>query len=108
MLERLQNIVERVDRSMVKFADMRVYQSTQLTLTTRKGMTEKVSSEKLDGIGIRALVNGAWGFASVASFENTDVTSALEAAIKMARGTSDSVKNKVLVDTEPSFEARNC
>lgn len=106
MLDRLQVILDKVDRSRVQFVDMRIYQSTQLSLTTRKGQAENVTSQKLDGIGIRALVNGAFGFASIASFDPAEVENTLQAAIKMAKGASETIKNKNTVDTESVFEAR--
>ncbi len=107
MLDRLQVILDKVDRSRVQFVDMRVYQSTQLSLTTRKGQAENVTSQKLDGIGIRALVGGAFGFASIASFDPAEVENTIQAAIKMAKGASGTIKNKNSVDTESVFEARN-
>ncbi len=106
-LDNLQKLLDTVDRSVVNFADMRIYTSNSLNLTTRKGMAEEVSSNKLEGIAIRALVEGAWGFASVASFDSDDVKNALDSAIKMGKGVSKTNKNKVTVNTEAVFEARN-
>ena len=105
MLDRLQVILDKVDRSRVQFVDMRIYESTQLSLTTRKGQAENVTSQKLDGIGIRALVNGAFGFASIASFDPVEVENTLQAAIKMAKGASETIKNKNTMDSESVFEA---
>ena len=48
-LDNLQKLLDTVDRSLVDFADMRIYTSDSLNLTTRKGQAESVSSNKLEG-----------------------------------------------------------
>ena len=107
MLDTLQRVLDTVDSSRVQFADMRGYQSEDLSLTVKKGKTEDVSSEKLTGVAIRALVNGAWGFASVASFEESKLKETLETAIKMARGASSHIITKAEINLDNAFEGRN-
>lgn len=107
MLDSLQPIIDGVDRSVVQFADMRVYTSKELALMVRNGKAESVLTEKLEGIAIRALVNGAWGFASVGSLDVKEINETFHTAVKMARGMSTSIKNKAKISTEFAFEARN-
>ena len=52
MLDTLQRVLDTVDSSRVQFADMRGYQSEDLSLTVKKGKTEDVSSEKLTGVAL--------------------------------------------------------
>lgn len=107
MLDTCQKIIDSVDRSAVEFVDMRVYNSKELTLMVRKGKTENVSTEKLEGIAIRVLVNGAWGFASIGDLSQSKIRETLDTAIKMGRGISSKIKNKARVNSEVVFEARN-
>ncbi|MCY3410185.1 MAG: TldD/PmbA family protein [Candidatus Heimdallarchaeota archaeon] len=100
-------ILDAVDRSKVQFADIRFYTSEDLNITVRRGKAEDVSSETLEGVAIRALVDGAWGFASVASFEKVKIAQTLDNAISMASGASSIVKRKAVVSNEPAFEGRN-
>ncbi len=85
MIDELRSVIETVDPSIVQFADMRSFESTELKITVRKGKAEDVSSDKLGGVAIRVLVDGAWGFASVASFERQRLLETLSTAIKMAK-----------------------
>jgi len=107
MLDRLETVLDTIDTSQVEFADLRAYSSTDLTLTVRKGKAENVSSEKLQGVAIRTLVNGAWGFASIASTEYQDLIETLHSAIKMAKGASDHVAKQAKITIDDSFEGRN-
>jgi len=107
MLDTLEAVLDTIDHSRVQFADLRAYQSDSLSLTVRKAKAEDVSSEKLTGVAIRTLVNGAWGFASVASFEQAALRETLETAIKMARGASQNISKKANINIDQAFEGRN-
>ncbi len=107
MIDELRSVIETVDRSVVEFVDMRAFESTELMITVRKGKAEDISSDKLGGVAIRALVNGAWGFASVASFEVPKLVETLHTAIKMARGASQHITRKAEITVDRAFEGKN-
>lgn len=106
MLDQLQPILDSIE-SQVQFADMRVFTSKDLSLMVRKGKTESVSTEKLEGIAIRTLVDGAWGFASSGNLENDTIRTTIHTAIKMAKGMAPNIKNKAYISDEYAYEARN-
>ncbi len=107
MLDELRSVIETVDTSIVQFADMRSFESTELKITVRKGKAEDISSDKLGGVAIRVLVDGAWGFASVASFERQKLLETLATAIKMAKGASQHITRKASITVDQAFEGRN-
>lgn len=107
MSDALQKVIDTVDRTQVDFVDMRAYTSDELTIMVRNGKAEDVSTDKLEGVAIRALVNGAWGFASVGGFDPTDIKDTLNSAVKMARGMSTQIKRPAQMSDEYVFEATN-
>ncbi len=107
MLDTVRNLVDKIDRTEVQFLDARVYTSEILSLTYRKGNPSNVSSEIRSGVAIRALKDGAWGFASVASLDPVEIRNAIHAAIKMAKGLSSRIRTKAEVTTDVAYEAYN-
>jgi TldD protein len=107
MLESLQKIIDTVDRTTVDFVDMRSYSSKELTIMVRNGKAEDVSSDVIEGVAIRALVNGAWGFASIGGNDPNAIRENLAIAIKMARGMSTKIKRPAKVEKDFVFEAKN-
>ncbi len=70
------------------YADVRrVRQERQLVLV-RNGTVEAVSLEEDAGFGIRALVDGAWGFASSYKTDPAEVDAIAAAAVRTARASA--------------------
>ncbi|NMD10933.1 MAG: TldD/PmbA family protein, partial [Acidobacteria bacterium] len=44
--------------------DVRIVRRRNEAIETRNGAVDRLSSSRDEGFGIRAIVNGAWGFAS--------------------------------------------
>ena len=107
VLDVARKLVDEVDTTVVQFLDIRTYRNETLQLSVRKGDANQIASNQMNGVAIRALVNGAWGFASVASDDTSQIRQARDAAIKMARGLSSRSKANAKLTTEAVFEARN-
>ncbi|MCY3412444.1 MAG: TldD/PmbA family protein [Candidatus Heimdallarchaeota archaeon] len=107
LVDRGRIILDTLNPSDVQFADIRYYSSNELNIVAHKAQIEKIQSTELEGTAIRALYNGAWGFASVASHENAEVKEALKTAIKMAKFTSTKIKRKAIIDNDVAFEGKN-
>lgn len=60
-----------------------------------KGELEEAKSNVYGGVGIRVLVNGAWGFSSTNSLSDKDVKAALRDAVSLARVSSSSRRGRV-------------
>lgn len=85
-----------------QYADARAEQiySTSIRLTNER--FEQAISGLDQGLGIRALYKGAWGFSSTTSLELKQVKAAVENAFKAAKATSKAVKEKAsLHDVKP-------
>ncbi len=86
------------------------YVDTRFEITSDKGLLiedgsiEHFTSVKNSGIGIRVLVDGAWGFYSLTNPNGVDdIRNAVERAFKLAKSSSIYVKNKVVLADIKAF-----
>lgn len=84
------------------YADARFEVLTDKGLLIENGSMEHFASTQNSGIGVRVLVNGAWGFYAFTNPNGMDnVKKAAEQAFKLAKSSSMHTKNKVvLADTK--------
>ena len=57
--------LDAVARRGVTYADVRAVDSREREISTKNGKTGHVSSAESQGIGIRVLAHGCWGFAAL-------------------------------------------
>jgi len=67
-----------------QYADVRVVNHREESLSVKDGIVENLSSSETEGMGIRVLVNGAWGFASSREIDDFEVDRITAQAIKIA------------------------
>jgi len=81
----------------VEYADVRAEQvhSTSIRLTNDR--FEQAVSGTDQGLGVRALYKGAWGFSSTSSLDIKDIQAVVKATFKMAKATSKGVKEKAKI-----------
>jgi len=84
------------------YADARFEFRTDKGLLIENGSIEHFASQLESGIGLRVIVDGAWGFYAFANPKDLeDVRVAAEQAFKLAKSSSANVKRKaVLADTK--------
>jgi TldD protein len=68
-----------------QYADARIARYRSQGVQTRERRVQGLSDNETAGIGVRALVNGAWGFAATAELTPDSVTEVARAAIAQAR-----------------------
>lgn len=81
----------------VEYADVRAEQihSTAIRLTNDR--FEQAVSGVDQGLGLRVLYKGAWGFSSTSSLEIKDVQAVVKTVFKIAKATSKGVKEKAKI-----------
>jgi len=81
----------------VEYADVRAEQihSTAIRLTNDR--FEQAVSGIDQGLGVRVLFKGAWGFSSTSSLEIKDLHAAVKTSFKIAKATSKGVKEKAKI-----------
>jgi TldD protein len=79
------------------YCDIRFGQSKVTSLEVKDGELKKASSGEEEGVGIRVLYDGVWGFFSTNDTSQESLTRALTAALRMARSGSKKAKEKVVL-----------
>jgi len=82
------------------YADCRVINRTVQKLTVKNGMVAAVELLEDEGVGIRVIVDGAWGFASVDVLDSPSVEEAARHAVQIARASAR--VNRVAVRLAPA------
>jgi TldD protein len=87
-------------RAGAGYADARVVRRRVESIATREDHVVSVSSGETYGIGVRVLVDGAWGFASAGSVNVPAAQAAAEEAVAIARAAK--VASKARVELAPA------
>ncbi|HUU78908.1 MAG TPA: TldD/PmbA family protein [candidate division Zixibacteria bacterium] len=104
MIDKVQHILEKVDFKKGDFADIRVQKGYGTSITIQNGRPEQINFDKDMGVGIRALINGGWGFVSMVGFDVIEIEKALKKAIKIAETTAKKIENKGVMPEEYSVQ----
>jgi TldD protein len=82
------------------YADCRVINRTVQRLIVKNGLVAAVELFEDEGVGVRVIVDGAWGFASVDVLDSASVEEAARHAVQIARASSR--VNRVAVRLAPA------
>ena len=78
-----------------EYAEARAQKITKTSLTLKEERVEAAKQGIENGVAIRVLVNGAWGFASVGSFDGAILDDAVSDACRMAKLASERLKTPI-------------
>ncbi|MHA1125236.1 MAG: TldD/PmbA family protein [Candidatus Heimdallarchaeota archaeon] len=99
-------ILDKFELKKGDFADIRFQKGFGSQLAIQNGRPEKVNYEYDEGVGIRALIDGGWGFVSIVGSKPDEIEKALQKAIKIAKATSKRVKEKGVMPEEFCVEGK--
>jgi TldD protein len=100
--QQLEDLMAKAAGKGVRFADVRAVRGASTTVEVQDGRVEKVHATASHGIGIRVLVDNAWGFSSVNSFREPDMAACLARALDQARALAPHARDIVeLAETPP-------
>src|SRR4030066_221968 len=71
-----------------QYADVRVVNHREESLLVKDGIVEELNSSETEGVGVRVLVNGAWGFASSRSLSGDVVDQITAQAMEIAHASA--------------------
>jgi TldD protein len=105
MEDLLQAALDAAVAAGASYADARSVETTSEALSVRGEVVEGLEHSDSAGIGVRVLVDGAWGFA--ASYETTPSAAAETAAtaVEVARATATALSHPVELVPEPAHRA---
>ena len=87
------------------YADARVVAVRNRSLTTKNGRVGYASESESLGIGVRAIAEGAWGFAASADLSRAAVDAAAARAVEIARASARVKREDVRLASEPAAVA---
>ncbi|MEA4882676.1 MAG: TldD/PmbA family protein [Clostridia bacterium] len=70
------------------YADVRVVRGAEEQLSVRNGCVDQASSGSFSGLGVRVIVNGAWGFAATGCVDEAEAASVARKASDIARASA--------------------
>ena len=82
-----------------QYAEARAQKLYKTSLTLKEERVEAAKQGIENGVALRVLVNGAWGFASVGSFDDDILISAVSDACRMAKMASSKLKMPIKLAT---------
>ena len=89
-----------------QYAEARAQKLYKTALTLKEERVEAAKQGIENGVAIRVLVNGAWGFASAGSFDQEILESAVSDACKMAKVASTRLKTPIKLAAAKVVEDR--
>jgi TldD protein len=95
-----------VQKFGAEYAETRAQKLYKTMLTLKEGRVEAASQGIENGVALRVLVNGAWGFASVGSLNAETLMSAVSDACKMAKAASSRLKTPIKLAETKTVEDR--
>jgi TldD protein len=107
----LKDILAKINGAAVQkfgaeYAETRAQKLYKTMLTLKEGRVEATKQGIENGVALRVLVNGAWGFASVGSLNAETLMSAVSDACKMAKAASSRLKMPIKLAETKTVEDR--
>jgi TldD protein len=103
MLDVAKQAVEAAMAAGADYADGRVVTDESESLTVRNQQMEGIDRSRSEGIGIRVLVNGYWGFAATARLSADEIDRTAQGAVEIAKAASRLPMEPVrLAEVEPA------
>jgi TldD protein len=107
----LEDILTKINEAAVQkfgaeYAEIRAQRLSKTMLTLKEGRVEAAKQGIENGVALRVLVNGAWGFASVGSLNSETLMRAVSDACKMAKAASSRLKTPIKLAETKTVEDR--
>lgn len=81
----MKDLLQTVATESAAFLELRYHRRVHNSFSVQKGRVEDAAHRTRAGVGVRALVDGVWGFASTSTLELAAIRAAASQAIAMAR-----------------------
>ncbi len=81
----MKDVLTKLAKAQTGFVELRYHRRTSNSFVATKGRVDVANSSITEGVGVRALVDGAWGFAATADTTDAAITRAIADAQSMAK-----------------------
>lgn len=89
--------------SGASFCEVRVLKKRYQGINVKNEIVESLVDQTEEGIGIRVIVNGAWGFAGTSVLDRDKIVEAAKRAVQIAKASSLAKKNDVVLSPAPKI-----
>ena len=97
--------LDAVTRGGVTYADVRAIDARDREVTTKNGKAGHVSYSESQGVGIRVLAFGCWGFAATSDVSKVGIEATAALALEIARAGTLARKAGIVLAPEEKYEA---
>jgi len=94
-MKSISDLLEKILTQSPYWAEARYHRRNSQSLSVQKGLVKQAKSNLTSGVGIRVLVDGAWGFSSTSDLTPQALEKALKLAIDCAKSLSQLKKTQV-------------
>ncbi|MCL4515364.1 MAG: hypothetical protein M1379_07260, partial [Firmicutes bacterium] len=101
MDEQVELGLARAREAGASYVDVRIVRRERETIEVKNGAVDNVSSVDTQGVGIRVIAEGAWGFASSARLDKQEILRVAEQAVRVARASATTKKKGREVTLSP-------
>jgi TldD protein len=108
MIDKLEKIIGGISLKKGDFIDIRLQKGHGVLITIQNGRPEQINYEIEKGVGVRALIDGGWGFVSLVGFSIDEIKDAVNKTIKIAKSTAKKTKEKGMMPEKYVFEGKHC
>ncbi|NJD59405.1 MAG: TldD/PmbA family protein, partial [Anaerolineae bacterium] len=88
MKELMMRALDLARRRGAQYADVRLVNDRSESVSVKDGLVEELASSESEGLGVRVLVNGAWGFASSRNLDGAEIDQITAQALEIAQASS--------------------
>jgi TldD protein len=98
------NALDAAVRRGISYADVRLIETEDRNVSTKNGKIGQASSSVSQGLGIRVLDRGSWGFAATDDLSAGGIEAAAALAVEIARASALAKKHDVALAPEQKYE----
>lgn len=106
MNDLIDRALDAAQRAKASYADIRLVERETEALSVKNGMLESVTSDRSEGLGVRVLIDGAWGFSASARIDAAEVDRVVREAAAIARASGLVRAEPIVLDDTPPQRGR--
>ncbi len=100
-----ETVLDAANAAGAGYADCRVVERTTQTVTVKNGLVNNVTQFEDAGVGVRVLVDGAWGFCGTQRTDAHGLEAAARMAVRIARASARTAVAPVRLAGSPALTA---
>jgi TldD protein len=104
MPELAERALDTAAQNGATYADVRHVRRRRQQVNVKLGHVQGVSLNETEGLGVRVMVDGAWGFASTSDLRAPEVDRVAALATRIARASARVSQRSVLLDEQPAVQ----